>query len=73
MNIETTFFKATDGVDLKGVIYKTQNKTNKVLISIHGMATNCIKERDEKIAEKVPEVAQKAKELVDKWVAEYQK
>ena len=27
----------------------------------------------EKIAEKVPEVAQKAKELVDKWVAEYQK
>lgn len=25
------------------------------------------------IADKVPEVAQKAKELVDKWVAEYQK
>lgn len=48
MNIETTFFKATDGVDLKGVIYKTQSKTNRVLISIHGMATNCLKERDEK-------------------------
>ena len=28
MNIETAFFKATDGADLKGVIYKTQNKTN---------------------------------------------
>ena len=56
MNIETTFFKATDGVDLKGIIYKTQSKTNKVLISIHGMATNCIKERDEKIAVKVNEL-----------------
>ena len=56
MNIETTFFKATDGVDLKGVIYKTQSKTNRVLISIHGMATNCLKERDEKIAEKANEL-----------------
>lgn len=56
MNIETTFFKATDGVDLKGVMYKNQSKTNKVLISIHGMATNCLKERDEKIAEKANEL-----------------
>ena len=39
MNIETTFFKATDGVDLKGVMYKTQSKTNKVLISIHSAFT----------------------------------
>lgn len=56
MNIETTFFKATDGVNLKGVMYKNQSKTNKVLISIHGMATNCLKERDEKIAEKANEL-----------------
>ncbi len=52
MNIETVFLKATDGVDLKGIIYKSQRKTQKILISIHGMATNCIKKRDEKIAEK---------------------
>ncbi len=56
MNIKTSFFKATDGVDLKGIIYKSQVKTQKLLISIHGMATNCIKERDEKIAEKVNEL-----------------
>ena len=53
MNIQTTFFKATDGVKLKGIIYKSQSETQKILISVHGMATNCIKERDEKIAEKV--------------------
>ena len=56
MKIETTFFKATDGVNLKGIIYKSQCKTQKILISTHGMATNCIKERDEKIAEKVNEL-----------------
>lgn len=52
-NIQTAFLKATDGVDLKGIIYKTKNQTNKILISVHGMATNFIKERDEKIAENI--------------------
>ena len=56
MNLETTFFKAKDGVDLRGIIYKSKNQTHKILISIHGMATNCIKERDEKVAEKVNEL-----------------
>ena len=56
MNIEKVFLKATDGVDLKGIIYKSQRKTQKILISIHGMATNCIKKRDEKIAEKINEL-----------------
>lgn len=56
MDIKTTFFKETDGVNLKGIIYKSQGKTQKILISTHGMATNCIKERDEKIAEKVNEL-----------------
>lgn len=55
-NIQTAFLKATDGVDLKGIIYKTKNQTNKILISVHGMATNFIKERDEKIAENINEL-----------------
>ena len=56
MNIDTIFFKATDGVNLNGIIYKSKNKTQKILISVHGMATNCIKHRDEKIAEKLNEI-----------------
>ena len=55
-NIQTAVLKATDGVDLKGIIYKTKNQTNKILISVHGMATNFIKERDEKIAENINEL-----------------
>ena len=52
-NIDTIFFKATDGVNLNGILYKSEKQTKKVLISIHGMVTNCLKPRDEIIAKKV--------------------
>ena len=32
MNVQTAFFKATDGVNLKGIIYKTQIETKKIVI-----------------------------------------
>ena len=53
MNIETVFFKATDGVGLNGLLYKTNKNTKKIMISIHGMATDCIRLRYEAIAKKV--------------------
>lgn len=53
---DTIFFKATDGVNLEGIIYKNGEKNKKILISIHGMATNCIKIRDEKIAENLKDL-----------------
>lgn len=55
-NVETIFLKAQDGVILNGIMYKSINKTSKIIISVHGMATNCIKKRDEKIAEKVNKI-----------------
>lgn len=55
-NTETIFFKAQDGVILNGIMYKNSNKTEKIIISVHGMATNCIKKRDEKIAQKANEI-----------------
>lgn len=55
-NTETIFLKAQDGVILNGIMYKCTNKTQKIIISVHGMATNCIKKRDEKIAEKVNKI-----------------
>lgn len=56
MKVETIFFKATDGVHLKGIIYKSKNNTKKILISVHGMATNIIKKRDEIISKKISEL-----------------
>ena len=55
-NTETIFFKAQDGVILNGIMYKNTNKTAKIRISVHGMATNCIKKRDEIIAQKANEI-----------------
>lgn len=53
MNIETIFFKAIDEVKLKGMIYHSNQNTKDILISIHGMATNCLKQRDEVISKEI--------------------
>lgn len=39
-------FLATDGIKLNGFLYKSVEKTNKVILSIHGMSSNCLKERE---------------------------
>lgn len=49
-------FLATDGILLNGIIYESQEKTKDVILAVHGMVSNCLKERDEIIANKVNEV-----------------
>lgn len=56
MNIKPIHFKATDDTKLSGFIYESNKKTKKILISIHGMATNCLKKRDEYLAEKLEKI-----------------
>ncbi|MCI8640387.1 MAG: DUF1749 domain-containing protein [Clostridia bacterium] len=53
MNIETIFFKAIDEIKLKGMIYHSNKESKNILISIHGMATNCLKQRDEEISKEI--------------------
>lgn len=55
MNIETIFFNAIDEVKLKGMIYHSNQNNKEILISIHGMATNCLKHRDEVISKEINE------------------
>lgn len=43
-------FIATDGIKLDGFLYKSDRKTNKVILSVHGMSSNCLKYRDDVIA-----------------------
>lgn len=43
-------FLALDGVELSGLLYNQNNKTNRVILAIHGMGSNCFKKRDEIIA-----------------------
>ena len=56
MKAETIHFKAADNVKLDGIIYKAEETTKRILISTHGMITNCIKERDEIIAKEIEKI-----------------
>ena len=48
-------FLATDGINLTGILYNINNKNDKVILAIHGMSSNCFKERDTIIAKKANE------------------
>lgn len=54
MNTELIDFYASDGVLNNGFIIK--NNSNKILIATHGMSSNCFKQREKIIAEKVAEI-----------------
>ena len=56
MSIEIVRFKAKDEIYLDGILNKCEEKTNKILIQIHGMTSNCFKKRDKVIAEKIKEI-----------------
>lgn len=50
MNTEIINFKATDGIENDG--YIINNNSKKIIISVHGMSSNCFKERDNAISQK---------------------
>ena len=54
MNIEKIFFKTDDKAELVGLLH-TNNNSKKVVISVHGMASNCLKRRDDILAKNVLE------------------
>lgn len=56
MSVEIVKFNATDGIHLDGILYKCDKTSKKILIQIHGMTSNCFKNRDKTIAEKVNEI-----------------
>ena len=45
-------FLATDGLKLNGLLYESNQKTDKVILSVHGMSSNCFEERKERTNDK---------------------
>lgn len=43
-------FLATDGIQLNGILYNCKDKTKNIILAVHGMTSNCFKERDKIIA-----------------------
>ena len=54
--MERIDFIATDGINLNGFIYKSKQKTDTIIISVHGMSSNCFKMRDTVISKKLNEI-----------------
>lgn len=45
------YFLATDGIKLDGLLYTSEKKTEDIILSIHGMGSNCMKKRETTIAQ----------------------
>lgn len=56
MITEIIKFNAIDGIKLDGVLNKCENNTDNILIQIHGMTSNCFKNREKTIAKKVADL-----------------
>jgi len=56
MSVEIVKFNANDGIHLDGLLNKCETNSKKILIQIHGMTSNCFKNRDRVIAEKANEI-----------------
>lgn len=56
MNIEKIYFQANDGLELVGLLHKGSNKTKKIIISVHGMTSHCLKKRDDVISNNVTDI-----------------
>ena len=53
--MEQINFEATDGVELNGFLYKAKGINENIILSIHGMGSNCFKKRETVIAKKTIE------------------
>ena len=53
MNLTKVLFKSTDKLTLAGLLYNTDAKTDEVVIFIHGIHSNCLKEKDDVFGEEL--------------------
>lgn len=54
MKVEKIYFNAEDGTELFGLLHTSENQNNKeIVISTHGMGSNCFKKREDVIAQKL--------------------
>lgn len=53
--LERIYFEASDRTELVGLLEKPEIETKKVVISIHGMQSNCLKQRETILSNKIVE------------------
>ena len=50
MKLQKVFFETEDGVELCGLLHEPEENTSEIIIAVHGMQSNCLKRRDNIIA-----------------------
>jgi len=53
--IQKVYFELEDNVELVGLLHKPENETSEVVISVHGMQSNCFKKREDVLAHVINE------------------
>lgn len=53
--LERIYFNTDDQVELVGLLERPKQKTDRVVISIHGMQSNCLKKREDILSKKIAE------------------
>ena len=56
MKIEKVYFNSIDNLNLIGLLHTPKKKTETVIISVHGITSNCLKRRDDVLAQKCTEL-----------------
>jgi len=51
--LEKIYFELEDNVELVGLLHKPKNKTDEIVISVHGMQSNCFKRREDILAKAI--------------------
>lgn len=51
--IEKVYFELEDKLELFGLLHLPQEKTDEVVISIHGMQSNCFKKREDILSKEI--------------------
>ena len=53
MSLEKIYFELEDKVELFGLLHNPQNNTEEVVISVHGMQSNCFKKREDILSKEI--------------------
>ena len=51
--LEKIYFETEDNVELFGLLHKPNVETDEVVISVHGMQSNCFKKREDILAKTI--------------------
>lgn len=51
--LEKVYFELEDNVELVGLLHRPENSTEEVVISVHGMQSNCFKKREDILAQEI--------------------